>query len=302
MSWILLAIIGHLANAAAFVIDKTLLSSTWKSSATYAALIGGMSAVVLLASPWVETWPTGRALISSAIFGGVFVLALWAFFEALSRAEASRVVPIVGSTIPILTLLGTATLLGEKLTTRIGLGFVCLLIATWILSRGSRRGKLGASTILVALLSATLFAVASVAGKDAFTQSSFLGVFVLSRGVAALVAVILGFSVQGARKELRSLFSPKKRSSAPPGSLGLTIVGQASGSLGFVLVNAAIAAGSAALVNALQAVQYATIVLVAWLGGTRLQKILKEDVSRQALILKGGAILLVGFGLWLVAG
>lgn len=302
MSWILLAIIGHLANAAAFIIDKTLLTSTWKSSATYAALIGGMSAIVLLASPWVQAWPHGRALISSIIFGGLFVFALWSFFEALRRAEASRVVPIVGSVIPILTLLGTTTLLGEHITTRIAFGFACLLIATYILSRGSVHGRLNGRTILLALLSAACFAIASVAGKDAFTRASFLGVFVTSRAIAAGVGIFVGLSVKSARQELRSMFSPKKKPANASGSLGLTIVGQASGSLGFILVNAAIAAGSAALVNALQAVQYATIVLVAWIGGTRLQRILKEDVSRPVLLLKGGAITLVGLGLWLVAG
>ncbi len=302
MSWIILAIIGHLANAAAFIIDKTLLASTWKSSATYAALIGGMSAVVLLASPWVHTWPQGQALLSSTIFGGMFVIAIWAFFEALRRAEASRVVPIVGSVIPMLTLLGTTTLLGEQITTRIAFGFICLLVATYVLSRGSAHNRLDGRTILIALLSAACFAIASVAGKDAFTRSSFLGVFVASRGIAAGVAILVGVFVHDARKELRALFSFKKHANAPSGSLGLTIVGQACGSLGFILVNAAIAAGSAALVNALQAVQYATIVLVAWIGGGRLQRILQEDMSRQALLLKGGAISLVGLGLWLVAG
>ena len=50
MSWFLLAIIGHLSNAIAFVVDKTLLNSTFKRSATYAALIGGFSFVALLAA------------------------------------------------------------------------------------------------------------------------------------------------------------------------------------------------------------------------------------------------------------
>ncbi len=297
MSWIFLAIIGHLANAAAFIIDKTLLSSTWKSSATYAALIGGLSAVVLVASPWVQAWPQGRALVSSMLFGALFVLAIWSFFEALRRAEASRVVPIVGSLIPIFTLVGTTLILHERITTWQGFGFVCLLLATFLLAKGKSRTRLDDNTIFIAIGSAILFALSSIAGKDAFTQGSFLGVLLLSRGVAAIVGIIIACSVSAARKELVSMVTKKKSGSTQSGSLGLTIVGQTSGSLGFLLVNAAIAQGSAAIVNALQAVQYATIVLVAWIGGKHLQKILKEDVSRSVLIQKGIAILLVAVGL-----
>lgn len=299
MSWILLAIIGHLANAAAFIIDKTLLSSTWKTSATYAALIGGLSGVVVLASPWVTAWPRGGEALFSVLFGGVFILAIWAFFEALRRAEASRVVPIVGSLIPLFTLIGTTWFLGERISSFQAVGFLCLILATAVLAHGTKGTHLDRDVVALAILAAVLFAGSSVAGKYAFDQSSFLGVFVVSRAAAAFVAIVIGFLVTGARKELQSM-TKKGQGSSSSGSLGLAIVGQASGSLGFILVNAALARGSAAFVNALQAVQYAAIVLVAWLGGKRLQRVLQEDVSRSVLIKKSIGIILVGIGLWLL--
>ncbi len=300
MSWILFAVLGHLANGVAFMIDKALLRSTWKSSATYAAFIGGMSAIVLGASPWVEVWPEGRALCSSIVFGGVFVFGIWAFFEALRDAETSRVVPIVGSVVPLLTLLGTTIFLHERFTARTLVGFFLLLLATFLLSQGNGRGQLSKRTRWIVLCSATCFAVASVAGKDAFTRSSFLGVFIVSRLIAVLVGVLIGWFVQGARRELLAMISTPSRSSKHPGSLGLAIVGQVVGSFGFILVNTAINLGSVALVNALQAVQYALIVLVAWMGGPRLQRILQEDVSRRAIFLKSLAIALMAGGLWLI--
>lgn len=302
MSWFFLALVGHLANAAAFIIDKSLLSTAWKHSATYAALVGTLSLFVLLAVPWVEGWPVGRALVSSAIFGGVFVLAIWAFFEALRRAEASRVVPIIGSLIPMFTLLGTSRFLGEQLTLRILLGFLCLLVATWALARGSRTQPLDKVTFGVAVLSAVLFAVASVGGKYAFIHADFWGVLVTSRIFAVLTGIGIGLHAAGARQELHSLLFTKKRKASPRDSFGLTLIGQTLGALGFLLVNAAIAKGSAAIVNALQAVQYAAIVLVAWFGGTFLRRVLQEEMSRSTLLIKGAAIVLVGVGLWFVAG
>lgn len=301
MSWILLAIIGHLSNAVTFIIDKTLLSSTWKTSATYAALISTLSAVVILASPWVQSWPTGQALVSSTIFGVAFVGSVWAFFEALRRAEASRVVPIVGSLNPLFTLFGSILVLGEHLSAKSKSGFVLLLIATFFLARGSKHSRVDGKTIGLAIIAAILFAISSIAGKDAFSHATFLGVLIASRIAAAGVGVLIGLSVKGARREILSMIKPKKsRTSSKPTLLWLTFIGQASGSLGFILVNVAIAQGSASIVNALQAVQYAAIVLVAWLGGKRLQTLLQEDTSRKVLVQKGMAILLVALGLWLI--
>ncbi len=301
MSWILLAILGHLSNAITFIIDKTLLTSTWKASATYASLIATLSIVVIIASPWVTTWPTGNVLISSIIFGAAFVGSVWAFFEALRHAEASRVVPIVGSLNPLFTLVGAILFLGDTLSPRMGIGFSLLLVSTILLARGSSKSRVDSKTIGLAVLAAVLFALSSIAGKDAFAQASFLGVLISSRIAAAIVGIIIGVSIKNARRELLSMFKPKAVNT-PSAPLALAFTGQAAGALGFILVNIALAQGSAAIVNALQAVQYAAIVLVAWLGGKRLQTLLKEDISKKILLQKGFAILLVGIGLWLIAG
>ena len=79
MTWLLLAIGGHIANAAAFLVDKMLLSQAFKRSATYAVLMGGLSTIVIVASPGISL---ARSIALYVLaFGGCFVFALWAFFE-----------------------------------------------------------------------------------------------------------------------------------------------------------------------------------------------------------------------------
>lgn len=301
MSWLLLAIAGHLSNAISFIIDKTLLSSTWNSSATYAALIGSLSALVVVASPWVHDWPTGDVWMYTCLFGATFVLSLWAFFEALRRAEASRIVPIVGSLNPLFTFIGSILVLHDQFSPRSILGFVLLLIATMLLAKGSSKSTLDTKTIGLAIIAALLFALSSLSGKYAFSQASFLGVLIVSRIAAAIVGNAIGILVPMARRELQQIFTHQTPSPHKSPSLALALLGQGTGSLGFVLVNLALAQGSAAFVNALQAVQYAAIVVVAWIGGKRLRTLLQEDVSQPMLLQKGFAIILVGLGLWLIA-
>lgn len=303
MSWLALALAGHLANGAAFVIDKALLTSAFRRSATYAAMIGTLSLATIVAAPWVSRWPGVELLPVVIGFGSCFVFALWAFFEALKRGEATRVVPIVGSLIPILTLLGTTSLFDERLSSRQLLGFVLLLCATWLLTRGGRTSRITKDTLGLCVLAACLFAVATLCGKYAFDRGDFLGVFIESRLAAGLAGLTIAVLIPTAGREIRSLFQrhPSIQSPAPRHATLLAIVGQTLGSMGFILVHLAIKAGSAALVNALQAIQYAFLVLAALALRKLAPRLLGESLNHRVLLLKIVALIVTGLGLALVA-
>lgn len=299
--WLPIAIVGHLLNACAFLVDKTLLSSAFKRSGTYAALLGMLSCLVFVAVPWTR-FPSMQAWPAIAGFGMLFVLAVWGFFEALSRAEATRVVPIIGSLIPVFTLIDTSLFLGERLSTNGYLGFGFLVLATGILASGRGKDRLSISTIGICILSAFLFAASSALGKYAFEIAGFLDVFVWSRLPAAVIAFGIAFLAPGVRGELAKLIFVKSEGAAVQESfaLGLMFFGQACGAFGFLMVQYAISQGSAAIVNALQAVQYAALVLVAWFGGKKLAGLLHERRSASMFIAKGSAIVLVAIGLYLI--
>lgn len=302
MNWLIAAIGGHLLNAAAFIVDKSLLSTAFKRSGTYAAVIGLFSSTILILLPLVNTDLRWDAWLAIGIFGSVFVLAIWAFFEALSRAETSRVVPVVGSLIPIFTLVDSAIFVNERLAPRVLFGLVFLLAATFLLTRGGDKSKhLKSSTLGLCVFAAFMFAASSVSGKYAFSHAPFLDAFVLSRVFSIVIALAIPLLMPTVREELASMLRPKEKGTGPrPKHVALMLVGQACGALGFVGVQYAISLGSATVVNALQAVQYAAIVLIAWFGGEYLAKILHEDRSRHTILLKTFAIVLVAIGLALV--
>lgn len=307
MSWLIYAIIGHLANGAAFVIDKILLKSAFSRSATYAGIVGLLSCLVVFAVPFVTFWPVGLGGWTLALVSGAtFILALWAFFAALARAEASRVVPIVGSLIPIFTLAGTFAFLAERLADRNFVGFGLLIVATIVLSSG-KAGRPSHQTIWLAVTSALLFAVSSVTGKAIYDQVGFLGGFIASRLAAALTALFLLVVLdRAAGREAMSIIRPAERDSRSkhkqPGKMAgiLAILGQCLGAIGFVLVQLAVSRGSAPLVNALQAVQYAFLVIIALALRDRAKQLLGEDLSRRTLILKSIALGLTAVGMYLL--
>jgi drug/metabolite transporter (DMT)-like permease len=303
MTWLLFALLGHVANGAAFLIDKALLSTAFKRSATYAGLVGILSFVVVVAIPWVDRWPSGMNLLISIGSGVVFVLAMWAFFAALARAEASRVVPIVGSLLPILTLVGTSLFLDERLRMMQLVGFALLIMATAILSSSGGSARPSPNVILLSIASSVLFALASVTGKYAYDAAGFLPAFLMTRfaaGGTALIIVLLLDPIAG--KELRSMIQPAAKTQRKTNMHAglLAFVGQSLGAIGFLFIQLAISKGSASIVNALQAIQYALLVAVAFALRKRAPKLLGENLSRNVVIVKGLALLLTAAGLALV--
>ncbi|MCC7357169.1 EamA family transporter [Candidatus Uhrbacteria bacterium] len=303
MSWFLFALIGHLSNGAAFIIDKILLHSAFKQSATYAGLVGTLSFIVIVAAPWVTQWPQGAQWVIAGLSGVTFIIALWAFFEALARAEASRIVPVIGSLIPILTLVGSFFFLNERLHDQTILGFCILILATILLS-GSGKGKLNKKTIFISILSAFFFAVASITGKVAYDQIGFLGGFLTTRIAAAMTAILVLFIFdQAAGKEFLSIIKPGKKTkpkSKQKYATLLTCIGQSLGAIGFLFVQIAIARGSATIVNAMQTIQYALLVIVGISLYKKAPQLLNEELSRKTLVFKTTALILTAIGMALI--
>ena len=301
-TWFLIALLGHLANGAAFIIDKTLLRSSFSRPATYAGIIGMIGVLALVLIPFGVTAPDAMGWFWMILSGAAFTLSLWAFFTALSAGEASRVVPVIGSLIPILTLAATAMFLGERLRSDQFLGFIFLVIATIILSGGAAKSRLRPATIGIAVLAATTFAFSSVTAKIAYDGYGFLTTFTISR-LAGVAAAILILNIdKRALAEVRQVFFGGRGSSRKGNghAAALVITAQTLGGLGFVGVQYATSLGSAALVNALQAVQYALLVLVAFVLRKSAPKLLGEDPRTRTVLRKCAAIALTFIGLWLV--
>ena len=305
MNWFTLAIIGHLANGTAFIIDKILLKSAFSRSATYAGIVGALSFVVVVMVPFVNVWPSGNIWIAAIVSGATFILALWAFFAALSRAEASRVVPIVGSLIPILTLAGSFVFLGERLSDRNFVGFGLLILATVVLSSGGK-GRPTHDTVWLAVTSAFLFAISSVTGKATYNATGFLGGFIATRIAAAVTSLLLLVLIdREAGREALSIIRPNRHQTSKhkqPGKLAglLAVIGQSLGAVGFLFVQWATAKGSASIVNAMQAIQYGLLVMVALALRHKAPQLLGENLTKKVLAIKTSALVIAAVGMYLV--
>jgi hypothetical protein len=133
-----------------------------------------------------------------------------------------------------------------------------------------------------------------------------LTAFAYARIFGAITALCILLIDRSALGEVKKVFfpaatgTPKKKKTEAKKAAILVLVGQGLGASGFVLVQYATSLGSAAIVNALQAVQYAFLVLVAFILSKRASKILNEDLTLSTIIRKSIALVFVAAGLWLV--
>lgn len=311
MNWLIIALVAYFLLAIANLIDKFLVEKVLGSARAYTFLASIMGLLVFVAAPWTLNWPGLTMFIFNIVLGGFFTLALLFLYAALRRGEASKILVLVGGSTPIFSAPLAFMFLGDVFSARqviaISLLFIGLLIIAFLPSRNknfwekiysrlslkSTKPQLG---VLLAVLSGLAYAIFFVGSKYAYQGQEFLSAFLWTRLGAALFASLILFSKR-ARQEISAIFKPNKGNNKKQ---GLLVVNQGLGAFGFILQNYAIYLGPVAIVNALQGVQYVWIIILGALISIFAPKVLKEDLSRNIIIKKILAILIISAGLYLL--
>ena len=300
MSAIFFAIIGHLANAIASLIDKLLLETGFKHPATYAVAIGGLSTITLFAWPFFSFPTLSWQIIAHAIlFGAGFFLGLWRFFAGLKKTEAGSFVPLTAAVVALFSLSLEVFLAWDFTafsTHPMLLGGIVLLVSSMLLIAVTNRTSGQTVALQPSLESAAFFAISSVNATFLYHETDFVQGFFLSR-VAVLISVALTLVlITDVRTEL---FQKKAKEKKP---FKLFFVGQAIGAVGFFGVQYALSLpdGSASVVNALQAVQFGALAIITGLFGKWLPHALKEHWSGMVAFLKILALVFAALGLSLI--
>ena len=104
MSWILVAVLAYLILAVVNLADKFILEQIVPKAKTYTFLVGLSGLLIFVIAPWTLSWPGWSLWFLTILTGAIFSAALLFFYYALKNSEASRIVTLVGGTVPIMTL------------------------------------------------------------------------------------------------------------------------------------------------------------------------------------------------------
>ncbi|MEX0651841.1 MAG: EamA family transporter [Candidatus Paceibacterota bacterium] len=305
--WIFIVLIAQFLNAIVALVDKYIITSRAVTRpVTYAFYVSLLSAFAVVA--FLFSWipiphnsvaipsianvesPDGLVLLISLFAGFAFFGALVALFTGLKRADTSDVIPVVGASSAVSSLLLGFYFLKTSLTTNFIWGFALLVLGTFFISLFRFKTK----TLLVALISGVLFAVHFVCLKVLFEYTTFDNAFFWSRMgivVPALLVLITPWVRLHSKAKGSVAEVPKKR-------VLLIILGNKflAGVAGLMILKG-IQLGDVIIVQALGGLQFVFLLLFAILTGHSLPQACGEKCSRydvwQKIISVG--IITIGF-------
>lgn len=303
MSWFTIALLGYIALAVVFVLDKLILTKSLDSPVVYTFYSTIFMFAVLLA------WPFGIELLSGldwlwAIVSGLgFGFGMWTMFIGVKHGEASHVNPFIGAITTVATFLLALLFLEESLTVAQIWGMVLLALSTFLLAFVKPDGGIHFDKgYLWGVAAGVLFALSHTSAKYIYDAYDFLTGLVWTRATIGLVGLVtlLYPSVRATfrRKvhESKNVQQVEQKGFAKKHAVAIIVTNKALGVVGVLLIQLAIALGSVTLVNAMIGLQYALMFVIIYLLTKYAPKILREDFTKTELFVESLAMLLVVIG------
>ncbi len=301
MTWLIVAIISYLILAVAFLVDKYLLTGSISNPKVYTfyAGVAGIAALALI--PFVGFYIPGTWQIFLALACGIFFVGgLFWFYKALQLFEPSRVVPALGGILPVFSFLLVLIFSKGKITfTPPDYIAFALLILGSVLITYKKSQKISSKCLLISSVAAIFFAFYFVSAKYVYMGQSFWSGLIWIRIGSFLAA--LSFLLT---REVRSELFKSKKTGFQGKTAILFLSNQAAGAGGNVLQSWAIALAPlvyVATINALAGIQYVFLFIFSIILSLKFPKILKEEISKEVIIQKITAILIIGAGLAILA-
>lgn len=194
MTWILLATVGQLVNAAVAIFDKYIVSDEKVLPrpfvyAFYSCLVTGGWVVIFflgwipglsdLGVPSLENvkTPTIQVVAMAFLAAYTFFIALVSMYDALKRSDASNTMPVIGA-VSALSSFGMSYLfLGTEISDNFIWGVVLLSVGTMLVAQTLPR----VDTIVQVFHSGLFFALHYITMKGLFLETSFDDGFFWSR-------------------------------------------------------------------------------------------------------------------------
>ncbi len=286
---------AYFFNALSVLSSKFLLSKTIPDPLIYIFYISLVSLLAVLVLPFTRIPDLATFSLAS---GSTLLWTLGAYFmfKALKAGQVSRVIPVIGTIIPLILLL-VASQTNAVSPTQIW-AVLILVLGMIFLTFFDLRGHFHWQEIAFEVLSAIFFALSYLILRSAFVKFDFFSVLIWSRLILIpFVAFMLIFPLL--RKKIITSHRLKTNFASKAGLV--FIGGQLSGALGELLLVFSISLSVPALVNSLQGTQYVFLLIFALFLSKKYPKIFGEKYTPVIIVSKTAGIGLLGIGLYLLA-
>ncbi|HYA33943.1 MAG TPA: EamA family transporter [Candidatus Bathyarchaeia archaeon] len=294
VEWFYFALLSSLLISGVNIVDKILISDFKIPPLVYVLVISAtslMPLVTLLFFP-LTTLSIGVVLFTIVV-GFVRIYYTLPYFQALTIEEVSRVVPVLQLT-PVFVLILSSLFLQEALRPQDYVAFVLLVLGGTLFAIRLSKGIRISLAFYLMIISSFMLAVYSVALKYLFSTQDFYTIFIWVQ-VAGFLAFFQMLSFKPLRGSLVSTYKTTSR------RIGVILVAeQAVAYISVFAYSYAIAHGPVALISSVSATQPLFVLLFATLLSYRFPRVLKEELTRTDLFLKGLGLVAIFAGIYLI--
>jgi drug/metabolite transporter (DMT)-like permease len=287
----------YLLNSISVTIDKYLLVKQAPNPFFYIYYISLFSLLVLVGLPFVPI-PNPTTFWFASLSTLLWTSGAYFMFQALKVGNPARVIPVIGTLIPII-LAGMGYISGNLTLNQLW-AIIILVLGLFCLVIPYLKGKLHTQEILSVLVSSLFFANSYVILAWAYQSGDFASVFVYSRII--LIPFLLTFYLVGPLKK-RFLDQGQHASPLKFFSRGgiLFLFGQFAGGASQLLLTFSISLADPALVNAMQGVQYIFLFIFGLILAKKLPTLFGEKLSVWLWMGKILGIILITLGLFVLS-
>ena len=293
MSWLFLATVGQLINAAVAFLDKYLVTDEKALPrpfvyAFYSCLLTGFWVVIYflgfipgLAELGFPSFaniesPTIQVVGMSFLAAYTFFMALVSMYEALKHAEAVNVMPVIGAVSALSTFGMSHLFLNTPFTAHFMWGVIVLSLGTLLVAQTMPHR----SIILSLLHSGVFFALHFIAMKGLFLETSFDDGFFWSR----LSFVVFALSLLMVPVYFDKIKEQTKKTSKKTGVI-VIIAKVLAGVAAFLLLKAT-DLGDVAVVQALDGLKFVFILAITVVFGALLPDAIVKHEARPREVLR----------------
>lgn len=305
MNWMEVALVAYIFIGIQTILDKFLISSNRIAHPTiYTFYSGILSLPILLLAPLGFHSIGGGDFFWNIFSGAIFAYGILFMFFALRKNEASRVVPIVGAVVPIVTFILSFFVLGSVLKSQQITGVILLIIGGFMISfeisdKQHKKRKLF-SGFYLSILSGIFFGLAFVTFKKLYLMDNFFNVFLWTR-IGLFMGAMTLFLIPNWRKIIINSLLHAKKSPKRDYQTGFLFVGnKILGGVGSILLQRAISIGEVTIVNALVSIEYAFIFLAGIFLSLRWPEIFHEKRNKKEILQKIVAIAIITAGIFYI--
>lgn len=295
--WLITIIIAYFFFSLAYLGDKLVLTSAPKP-VSYTFYVGILNILTIFLLPFVSLGtPSALQFFWIILDAIIYIAGLYAMFVALEKFEVSTVMTTIGAIQPVFILFLTWFIWGFKAMSGLEMLAFLLLLAGTIIISFKKSASATKDYLKVAVLAAALFSLDYILQKVVFTGMPFWQGFVWIRIFCFLFSLVFLLR-RSWRKEIF-----QKKTIGNKKTQAIFFFTQSSGGLANLLQSLAIflvPAGFLPIINSLRGIQYVFLFLMTLFFTFFFPKILKEEISKKAVVQKIVSIILIVAGLALL--